>query len=98
MNTNYLNNVGIRYEISNFKLERGLYLNPIVRRVWRESVELMAITQGVSKIEIPEDWRKTLQPELDENESFFQILTEMHSADVFDALYVAAERRYGKTA
>lgn len=98
MNTKRINNKGLRYEISNFKLEHGLYLNPIVRRTWNIAVLLISFTQGIQKIDFAAGIGETLQPELDEYQTFFQVLTELHPADVFDALYIAAERIYGNKA
>jgi hypothetical protein len=93
MNTRSLNNTGVLFAISNFKLERGLYLNPDIRRAWTIARDTVAISEGLNnKIERGSKLHEISLKEVESDLHMFKRLTNMHEADVFDALYVAAER------
>jgi hypothetical protein len=93
MNTRSLNNTGVLFAISNFKLERGLYLNPDIRRQWTLARDDIRISEGLNpKIEKGSLIHQYVVKDVEFDLFFFKRLTNMHEADVFDALYVAAER------
>lgn len=96
MNTGIeINNKGIKFAISNFKLENGLYFNPDIRREWTIARDLMASVERINPIK-----GYTLSQDafaLQQYTELFEKLTMMHENDVYDALYVAA-KRYHKAA
>jgi hypothetical protein len=93
MNTKNLNNTGALFAISNFKLERGIYLNADLRRAWTIARDNMAIAEGLNSNVAPDSiiggYAKV---DIARYLFMFRVITNMHEADVFDALYVAAER------
>ena len=100
MNTGInINNKGIRFAISNFKLENGLYLNPDLRRVWTIARDEMAQLEQINPKAAPKDskWDTIAYRNVTAARMIFEQITMMHSNDVYDALYLAA-KRYHKVA
>lgn len=87
-----INNKGIKFAISNFKLENGLYLNPDLRREWTIARDMIGITERINPI-VSKSYPDTYEREILRHYRFmFESITMMHAADVYDALYVASER------
>jgi len=99
MNTGInINNKGIRFAISNFKLENGIYLNPDIRREWTIARDMIGITERINPV-VSKGYTDTYEREVLGHYRFmFEALTMMHAADVYDALYVASERFHKRLA
>jgi hypothetical protein len=93
-----INNTGIKFAISNFKLEHGLYLTPDIRRVWTLARDAMAIAEEINPNSKPgSKFNRWAIEELPKYRFLFEEITMMHENDVYDALYIAA-KRYHKVA
>jgi hypothetical protein len=94
-----INNTGIKFAISNFKLEHGLYLNPDLRRVWTIARDDIAQLENINPKAADKDsiWHLNAYRSFTAARMVFEELTCMHSNDVYDAFMVAA-KRYHKVA
>jgi hypothetical protein len=87
------NNKGIKFAISNFKLENGFYLNPDIRRAWTIARDAISQTELLNPKAVKgSDFHQWAIGVLPKYRFLFEELTMLHPADVYDALYVAAER------
>jgi hypothetical protein len=93
-----INNKGIKFAISNFKLENGLYLNPDIRRAWTIARDTIGVVECINPVARKGSrFNAYAEAGLPGDIHFFKTITMMHQADVYDALYLAA-KRYHKAA
>lgn len=94
-----INNKGIRFAISNFKLETGFYLSPDIRRMWTIARDEISIVEGVNPVVQEGSRFHQLACESLPGYLFtFENITMMHKNDVYDALYLAATRSHKRWA
>lgn len=88
-----INNKGIRFAISNFKLENGLYLNPDLRRMWEIARDEIAIVESINPVVQKGSRMHHYATEALPGYLFaFENLSMMHPNDVYDAFYLAATK------
>lgn len=91
-----INNTGIKYAISYYKLKHGLYLNPDLRREWTIARDDMAIVERINPVarmaRNGSRFHAYAEQQLPGYLFMFKQITMMHNDDVYDALYEAAQR------